>query len=117
MQDDAIGGDCIGDVDRVEQGGAALLQQLGLIRGQVDEVDRVAGDVLHLSALARGAQYGEILWLMRGRLPRARTLDKDLHTIGANRGCSRRNVMQSAGRRDVSASNHSASIGVAPAAT
>ena len=117
VQDDAIGSNCIGDVDRIEQGRATLLQQLGLIRGQVDEVDRVAGDVLNLTALARGAQYGEVLWLVCGRLPRARTLNKDLNAIGTDRRCALRHAMQSARRRDVSASNHSASIGVAPAAT
>ena len=117
VQDDAIGSNCIGDVDRVEQGGATLLQQLGLVCGQVDEVDRVAGDVLNLPALARGAQDGEILWLVCRRLPRARALDEDLNAVGADRRCPRRDIVQSARRRDVSASNHSTSIGVAPAAT
>ena len=44
-------------------------------------------------------------------------LEMDLHTIGADRGCAGRDILQSTCRRDVSASNHSASIGVAPAAT
>jgi len=72
---------------------------------------------LNLPALARGTQDGEILWLVGGRLPRARTLNKDLNAIGADRRGALRHAMQSARRRDVSAGNHSASIGVAPAAT
>jgi glutamyl-tRNA synthetase len=81
VEDDPVGLDRAGDVDRVLEGGYGLLVDRVIRSGQVDEVQPVAD---HGADTGLGAACLEALevfrWMVRGP-PRARALGEDLHRL------------------------------------
>jgi hypothetical protein len=106
VEDDAVGVDRAGDLDRVLERRDRLLVEVVLRAREVDEVERVADDGVDPRLGAALLEALEALRLVVRRPPRARTLRKDLDGVAAEAlGAVDRRV-DPAGRGDVRAEEH-----------
>lgn len=111
VEDDGIRVDGVGDATGLDERGTALLQEVRVVRCEVDEVDRVAEEVPDASVVARVAERLDVRRRMVGWTPHARTLREDLHGVRADLCRALRDAREPAGGGDVCAEQHARTIG------
>jgi hypothetical protein len=112
VEDDAVGVDRAGDVDRGAQRCDRLLVDVVLRRGEVDQVEGVTDDG---GDPRLGGAFPEALEVRRivvRRPPRPGALREDLHCVAAQRLGPVDRGVDPAGGGDVTADQHRASLAV-----
>ena len=84
VDDHPHGPDAVADAERVGQGVERFLPHLLVVRGRVDQVDRMDRDDLHLGCVHRLAEGGEVVVGVAGRPPHPRALVEDLDRLAAH---------------------------------
>ena len=85
VEDDRLGADRGGGVDGRAQRGDALLVEVVLRAGEVQQVERVDRDGADPELLAPGAEGLEVGRVVLGEAPRARALGEQLHRVHPER--------------------------------